>query len=303
MNLFGSGPIPFPPYGPFSTGGLIHQGPGVLRKNSQSGQTVQPIKGQRNPDAARLCIANGVTPLTVTTNTVLPLETVVSDHEDPTIDETKLAILASNTLTVKRTGWLLVTYNATFGYSNEAGVTGLTNKEVQIKAWVEAGGQAMTPSDGWTTLSSRLNLTNKVECTSEDGIIFYHGEDTEFIVSTPDSDEPTGWHGSATAQGTWLTWTFEQPTGDNLENKGAPILTNMSPIASYESSTVTKQTVSGQCMVQCSAFDATTNKFLISAVEYAAELKIKATRTYAGEGTNEPVVRCLSLTVSVLRIA
>lgn len=302
MNFFGSGPIPFPPRNPFSTGGLIHQGPGVLRKNSQSGQTVQPIKGQRNPDAARLCIANGVTPLTVTTNTVLPLETVVSDHEDPTIDETKLAILASNTLTVKRTGWLLVTYNATFGYSNEAGVTGLTNKEVQIKAWVEAGGQAMTPSDGWTTLSSRLNLTNKVECTSEDGIIFYHGTHDD-QTAVPDSDEPTAWHGSATAQGTWTVWATEINPGSDLQLAGAPILTNMSPIASYESSTVTKQTVSGQCMVQCSAFDATTNKFLISAVEYAAELKIKATRTYAGEGTNEPVVQCLSLTVTVLRIA
>jgi len=303
MNLFGSGPIPFPPYSPFSTGGLIHQGPGVLRKNSQSGQTVQPIKGQRNPDAARLCIANGVTPLTVTSNTVLPLETVVSDHEDPTIDETKLALLASNTLTMQRTGWLLVTFNATFGYENTVGVTGVTNKEVQIKAWVDAGGEAMTASDAWTTLTSRLNVTNKVQETTEYGILFYHGEDTGRIVSTPDSDEPSGWHGSATERGTWLTWTFEQPTGDNLENTGAPILTNMTKVATYQSSTVTKQTVSGQCMVQCSAFNATTNKFLISAVEYAAELKVKATRTYAGEGTNEPVVRCLSLTLTVLRIA
>jgi len=282
----------------------MNRTPGALQKNGQAGQSSQPIQTQKSPDLCRMCIATGTTGTTITTGTVIPLTAEQSDTTNPTIDETKLATLASNTLTVKRTGWLLVTYHATFAYSGSTGTLGETNKEVQINAWIEAGGQTMSASEAWTTLSSRLNLTNIITGPVEDtGIVFYHGEHTAEIVSVPDSDEPAGWHGDIETQGTWTVWAWEEDTGDNLQITGAPILTNMTKIAEYASSTVTKQTISGQCMIQCEAFNATANKFLISGTQYAAELKVKASRTYAGEGDAEPAVSCIALTLTVLRIA
>ena len=291
------------PPNPFSTGALMSQSPGVLRKNGQNTMGVVVPKSDRNAREVRACQASGSSSVSVGSDTPLVLDVLLQDTLE-TPEAAWLATLASNTLTFKRSGYYLITYSATFGYDTALGTLGATMKQAKISAQVKAGGQAITASKAWTTLSSRLNVTNyvKIPDDAEDGIIFYHGTHTSSLVSTPDSDEPSEWHGSATVQGTWTVWAFEEETGDNLQITGAPILTNLTPVEEYQSSLFDVQTVNGSCLVEVVATKADEFKVRIADTLYAGTVKVEASVTYGGEGTVDPVAVCTACTLTILRI-
>jgi len=286
--------------------GQVSGGKGVAVSRTGNGSTVAVLdKPERdNGPESVLAFAQGTGSTTIGSRTIIPLASVENTFTG--YAEDALVSLASNVLTFKRPGVYLVTYCLTVGYSSPLGTLGATIKEAKVMGLLSTGSADASESQSFTTLSSRLNVTDyvKLPADAEDGIIFYHGTHTAELTSTPDSDEPSDWHGSAVADGIWQVWTWEvYPSSNDLKITGAPILTNMTAKAEYQSSLYAVQTVTGQLMVRV-VYDTTSNglKVARSGSYYDPTLTLRATATFGGEGTIDPVAVATAATVSVLRV-
>jgi hypothetical protein len=284
--------------------GQVTGGKGVTVSRTGNGTTVSvlPQVQVREPEG-QLALATGTTPTAIGSGTVIPISTV----ENTLNGESSLFLVSldANVLTFRRAGVYKVSFNLAVGYSVSTGTSGATMKEAKTSAYFETGGVSATESTGWHTLSSRVNLSKKVECTADDGIVFYHSTHTMALTSEPDSDEPSDWHGSAAANGTWMVWASEvAPSSNNLLVEGAQIMTTMTRVTAYASSLFEAGTVPGMTMVRV-VFDVTSNglKILRGGSYYPPTLSLKASVTYGGEGTVDPVAQATAATVMVERIS
>lgn len=271
----------------------------VSRTGNGSTVTFNPPPVPR-ADGPQMALATGTTATTITTGTTILLSAVENTFTGRAEDY--LVSLASNVLTFRRPGVYAVDFNLTVGYQSSSGSAGATMKEAKVVGFFDLGGVTATESQGWHTLSSRLNTTGLATFPTDDPV-FYHGEHVGPLVVTPDEEEPEGWHGNATTQGTWTVWAFEEESGDNLQVTGAPILTNITKVAEYASSLFAAATIPGKSMVRV-VLDTTSNslKILRAGSYYPATLTLKASVTYGGEGTVDPVAQATAATVSIVRV-
>lgn len=286
--------------------GQLTGGPGVLVSRTGNGSTItfNPPPVPR-ADGPQMALATGTGSTTISGGTTIPLSAVESTFNGRAEDY--LVSLASNVLTFRRPGVYAVDSNLTVGYQSATGTAGETMKEAKVMSYFDLGGVSATESQGFNTLSSRPNLTNKITGPVEDtGIVFYQG-DSVSETAEPDTDPLADWKGDVENNGKFLTWATEVPSPgagtNNLIDHAAPILTNMEKIAEYASSLFAAATIPSKSMVRV-VLDTTSNslKILRAGSYYPATLTLKASVTYGGEGDVDPTAVATAATVTVVRV-
>lgn len=306
---------------PLTSNWFAARAPGILR----NGDALRPIQNTRNAREVRACQAYGTGSTTITSATTLPLTTAVQDT-DETESATWLATLASNALTLKRAGFFIAEFTAIIGYSTSSGSSGATMKEAKVSAWINAGGNIMAASLNKETLSSRRNTSALVTAPGDvEQAVEIGGATGKTSAFTADSfvvcdPVPTATNTYAyDTLGISEVFTTIHPTCANaltdegLDGDGKMALaldspqsidvsTNIERIADYAPALFQEKTITGKVLIQVVPVDAETYKVRIAGTNYDGVLKVEASVTYGGDGTDDPVAVCTACTLTLLRI-